>query len=267
MSWDPNRYLQYEDARLRPALDLLARVPADAPARVVDLGCGAGNVAQYLARRWPAARIEGVDGDEAMLAKARAATRGDARYAWTQSDLAAWRPGGPVDVLYSNAALHWLDDHARLFPALFAHVAPGGALAVQMPDNFRAPSHQALFDVASLERWRDRLARHVRRVPVAPLAQYHAWLEPLAAAVDLWATEYHQRLPGRADGEHPVVAWMRGTALVPFVESLDDAEGRAFVDALSPRIEAAYPRRRDGSVLFPFRRIFIVAVRAADSRD
>jgi trans-aconitate 2-methyltransferase len=267
MSWNPAQYLQYEDARLRPALDLLARVPLDAAAAVVDLGCGAGNVARHLARRWPAARIEGVDGDAGMLERARVATSGDGRFSWTQCDLAAWRPRDRVDVLYSNAALHWLDDHARLFPRLFAAVAPGGAMAVQMPDNFRAPSHEALFDTASLPRWRERLAPQVRRAPVAAIAHYHAWLEPLAESMDLWATEYLQRLPMREDGEHPVVAWMRGTALVPFLEALVEEERHAFVGEFAARIEGAYPRRRDGSVLFPFRRIFIVAMRGDAAGD
>jgi trans-aconitate 2-methyltransferase len=261
VSWNPGQYLQYEDARLRPALDLLARIRVETPTAVVDLGCGAGNVAQHLARRWPAARIEGVDGDAAMLERARAATAGDGRFTWTQCDLAAWRPRSGADVLYSNAALHWLDDHARLFPALFATVAPGGVMAVQMPDNFRAPSHQALFDIASLAPWRERLAAHVRRAPVASIAAYHEWLAPRAASLDLWGTEYLQWLPKRADGEHPVVAWTRGTALLPFLGALDDAGREAFVGAFAARVEKAYPRRSDGSVLFPFRRIFIVAVR------
>ena len=265
MTWNPAQYLQYEDARLRPAFELLARIRCAAPATVVDLGCGAGNVAQYLAARWPGASIEGVDGDAAMLERAGAATAGDGRYAWTRCDLAAWQRREAVDVLYSNAALHWLDGHAQLFPRLFACVAPGGELAVQMPDNFRAPSHQALFDVASLERWRERLSAHVRRDPVAGIARYHAWLEPLAAALDLWATEYLQLLPRRPDGEHPVVAWMRGTALLPFLGALEEAERKAFAGEFAARIEAAYPRRADGSVPFPFRRIFIVAVRGEAS--
>jgi trans-aconitate 2-methyltransferase len=266
LSWNPGQYLQYEDARLRPALDLLARVGVEAPATVVDLGCGAGNVAQYLARRWPTARIEGVDGDAAMLERARATTSGSGRFAWTRCDLAVWQPDAPVDVLYSNAALHWLDDHARLFPALFATVAPGGAMAVQMPDNFSAASHQALFDTAALPPWRERLAAHVRRAPVAAATDYHAWLAPLASSLDLWTTEYLQLLPQRGDGDHPVVAWMRGTALLPFLAALGEAEQQRFVAAFAARVESAYPRRADGGVLFPFRRIFIVALRGDAAR-
>ena len=261
MSWDPGRYLHYEDARLRPALDLLARVPVETPAEVVDLGCGAGNVSRHLAARWPQARIEGVDADVAMLAQARASAAGDPRFAWTLCDLAAWRPRAAVDVVYSNAALHWLDDHACLFAELFAAVAPGGALAVQMPDNFAAASHRLPFDAAASPRWRDRLARHVRRTPVAALADYRGWLAPPASALDLWATEYLQGLPARADGEHPVVAWMQGTALLPFLGALAGADRGAFVADYAALVEEAYPRRADGSVLFAFRRVFVVATR------
>jgi len=134
-------------------------------------------------------------------------------------------------------------------------------MAVQMPDNFHAPSHQALFDVASREPWRERLVPHVRRAPVASLDRYHGWLESRAASLDLWATEYLHWLPKRQDGEHPIVAWMRGTALLPFLSAVEGEDRRAFAAEFSARIESAYPRRADGGVLFPFRRIFIVATR------
>jgi trans-aconitate 2-methyltransferase len=261
MSWDPTRYLQYEDARLRPALDLIARIPLDAPRSIVDLGCGAGNVAQWLARRWPQAEIEGVDGDAAMLARARDATAGDARFRWTLAELSDWRTDTPRDIVYSNAALHWLDDHAALFPRLLDAVAAGGALAVQMPANFGAPSHRELFDLASAPPWRGRLAARIRPAPVASPAAYHDLVAGNARHVDIWATEYLQRLAPRDDGEHPVVAWMRGSALIPFTSALDAGQREAFVAGYATRIEAAYPRRADGSVLFPFRRLFIVATR------
>ena len=116
MTWNPSQYLQYEDARLRPALDLIARIPLEHPSSIVDLGCGAGNVAQWLARRWPDARIDGVDGDAAMLDRARDSTAGASNFRWIQADLAQWRPDVPADLVYSNAALHWLDRHDTLFP-------------------------------------------------------------------------------------------------------------------------------------------------------
>lgn len=262
MTWNPAQYLQYEDARLRPALELIARIPLAAPARIVDLGCGAGNVALHLARRWPLARITGVDGDEAMLAKAREATAGDARFRFEHADLAAWHAAQPFDLVFSNAALHWLDGHESLFARLARSVAAGGTLAVQMPGNFGARSHLSLHETAQAPRWRERLGPLVRAQPVAQAATYFDWLAPHFARVDVWTTEYLQHLPRRADGEHPVLAWMRGSALLPFLDALLDGDEReAFVHALASRLALAYPIRADGSVLFAFRRLFIVASR------
>ena len=259
MSWNPSHYLQYEDARLRPALELMARVPLDAPATIADLGCGAGNVTQALARRWPQARILGVDGDEAMLAKAREAMAADSRVAFERDDLARWRPNTAFDLLYSNAALHWIDDHANLFPRLARCIAPDGVLAVQMPDNFRAPSHVLLHETAASDDWRGDLARVIRPEPVAAPAAYYDWLAPHVATVDIWTTEYLQRLPQRDDGRHPVLAWMQGTTLIPFLEALAVHRHGAFLRDFASRLADAYPVRDDGGVLFPFRRMFIVA--------
>src|SRR5205823_3642784 len=111
--WDPAQYLKFGDHRLRPAIDLLNRIDLDAPGAVYDLGCGAGNVTRQLVARWPDAHVVGVDSSEAMLAKARATLP---NVDWRPADLSTWRPAEPPDLIYSNAALHWLGDHAQLFP-------------------------------------------------------------------------------------------------------------------------------------------------------
>jgi trans-aconitate 2-methyltransferase len=265
MSWDPAQYLKYASERLRPALDLAARVGVARPRSIVDLGCGAGNVTRILAERWPDAAITGVDNSAAMLLQARDAMPNETRLSWVEDDLARWAASAPesgVDLVYSNAALHWLDGHATLFPRLMALVAPGGALAVQMPSNFAAPSHVLLNEIARGPKWRARLGALVRPVPVAPAAQYFSWLEPLAQSVDAWTTEYLHVLPKADGGLHPVIAWMKGTALTPFLAALDPESQRAFVAECSERIAPAYPALRDGRVPYPFRRVFMVATRA-----
>jgi trans-aconitate 2-methyltransferase len=262
MIWDPGQYLKYSGERMRPALDLLARIPLSAARAVVDLGCGSGNTAQMLGARWPDAMITGVDSSLPMLARARTGTAGQQRFRWQESDIARWQPDAPVDLLFSNAALHWLDDHAQLFPRLFAQVVAGGVLAVQMPDNFAAPSHVALHDTVTSARWRARLASRVRPTPVASAVEYFGWLAPGAESIDLWTTEYLHVLPAGDGIEHPVVAWTRGSALTPFLALLDAEATQAFLDDYGARIAAAYPRLSDGRVLFPFRRRFVVAVRA-----
>jgi trans-aconitate 2-methyltransferase len=252
--WDPAQYLAFAGPRLRPALDLVARVPLAAPAVVYDLGCGAGNVTRLLTARWPAAAVTGVDGSASMLAAARAAAPGGT---WVEADLAAWRAPRPADLLFSNAALHWLTDHSRLFPRLVADLAPGGVLAVQMPRNHGAPSHTEMVAAAQAGPWRERLRAALRPRPVSGPAVYYDLLQPHVSQLDIWETEYLHVL----DGDNPVVEWTRGSALKPLLDALEEPERSGFVAEYAARIGRAYPRRPDGRTLLPFRRLFIVAVR------
>jgi trans-aconitate 2-methyltransferase len=266
MTWNPAQYLRFAGERLRPALDLLARIPLDNPRTIVDLGCGAGNVTALLGERWPDARIIGVDSSPDMLREARAATRNDPRFSFVAADLGQWQPDAPVDLVYSNAALHWLPDHAALFARVATMVAPEGVLAVQMPDNFRAPSHTNIASIARGERWKAKLGRVVREPPVATAADYFAWLTPLMTTVDIWLTEYLQILRPGKDGEHPVAAWTKGTWLVPILEALDEGERGEFLRDYARRLALDYPAMADGRTLFPFRRLFIVATRQRRNR-
>jgi trans-aconitate 2-methyltransferase len=251
-TWDPAQYLKWSDHRLRPAVDLLQRVAAERPAQVVDLGCGTGNVTALLRARWPAARLSGVDSSPSMLARARAS---DPSVDWREADVATWAPPSPVDVLFSNATLHWIDDHAALFPRLVTLVAGGGTLAVQMPRNFGEPSHTSIYEVVRETRSRERLEKLIRREPTRPPDYYWDLLRPHVSALDVWETVYTQALTG----EHPVADFVKGSWLKPFLDALDADERPAFEDAYRARVARAYPPRADGTTLFPFRRLFIVA--------
>jgi trans-aconitate 2-methyltransferase len=256
MPWDPAQYLKFAGHRLRPAVDLLTRIDVAEPAEVYDLGAGAGNATRLLQERWPSARVTGVDESREMLAKAAAAAP---EIAWEHADLATWRPPRPADVIYSNAALHWLGDHERLFPALFSGLAPGGVLAVQMPRNFRGPSHTAIAEAARSGPWRATLEPLIRPAPVAEPARYFDLLAPRAAALDIWETEYLHVL----EGDQPVKEWTKGTWLRPLLDALDEPERGRFEARYAELVARAYPRRPDGRTLFPFRRLFIIATARA----
>jgi len=252
MAWDPAQYLKFAGPRLRPALDLLQAIQAEAPGTVYDLGAGAGNVTRLIQDRWPAAHITGVDSSAEMLAKAAAE---NPTIAWREADLATWRAERPADVIYSNAALQWLGDHEHLFPRIFAQLAPGGVLAVQMPRNFSAPSHLLIFETALDGPWRPRLEPLLNRSPVAPPDFFYDLLAPLAARLDIWESEYLQVL----DGANPVKEYTKGSWLSPLLAALDEPLRGRFEAAYGERVLAAYPPRRDGRTLFPFRRLFLVA--------
>ncbi len=252
MPWDPAQYLKFADHRLRPAVDLLARIDSEQPGRVYDLGAGAGNVTRLLRERWPEAAVTGVENSAPMLERARAA---HPEIQWEEADLGRWRPGEPAGVIYSNAALHWLAGHDRLFPALLAMLAPGGVLAVQMPRNFAAPSHTAITEAARSGPWRERLEPLLRPAPVAEPARYFEILAPHAADLDLWETEYLHVL----EGPSPVKEWLKGSALMPLLSALEEPERARFEARYAELVDAAYPPGPDGRTLFPFRRLFLVA--------
>ena len=255
MQWNPRQYLAFASHRLRPALELLARVPHESPRRVVDLGCGAGNVTGYLRRQWPAADVTGVDNSPEMLAQAAQEAVPGPPVHWQAADLATWSAAQPCDVIFSNAALHWIPGHAHQFPRLAGQLAPGGVLAVQMPRNFTAPSHVLMTTAALAGPWRDRLKGHLRALPVAEPQEYYDLLAPLCASVDVWETEYQQVLTG----ENPVAEFTKGSWLKSLLDALQEPERGLFEAEYRRLVLAAYPKRHAGKTLFPFKRLYIVA--------
>jgi trans-aconitate 2-methyltransferase len=253
--WDPAQYLQFTGERMRPALDLLAQVPIASPAHVVDLGCGAGNVTAVLRQRYPDAEVVGVDGSATMLDKARA-TLPDCRF--EQADFFAWQPPEPVDLIYSNAALHWVDDHAMLFPRLLGLLAPGGVLAVQMPDMFDTPLRQIPYELSTQSPWREHLADVTSAPGILTAPEYWDLLRARCASLDIWRTTYLHAL----SGEDAVLNWASGSSLRPFLDRLPGDRRQAFGRAYSERAKAHYPPRADGTTLLPFHRLFLVARRA-----
>ena len=247
--WNPDSYSQFRALRLRPAMDLLMQVPGLSAGAVVDLGCGDGAAAGALKQRFRHHDLVGLDSSPAMLAKARGYDR------LVQADVAAWQPDQPPALIFSNAALHWLPDHASLMPRLAAMLAPGGVLAVQMPRQYFAPSHRFLRDIAAAL-FPDRFDGGVFEAPVVPAVGYWEILQPLGE-VQAWETDYVQHL-GPVAHMHPVRAFTRSTAMRPFVERLTEAEAETFVSSYDKALASAYPVLPDGSALMPFRRVFFV---------
>lgn len=253
-SWDPAQYLRFSDERLRPALDLLAQVPLTVAGQVVDLGCGAGNVTAILRQRFPAASIHGIDGSTAMLDKARAAAP-DCQF--SQGDFATWQPDTPPDLIYSNAALHWVGGHETLFPRLVSLLAPDGVLAVQMPAMHDAPLRALQNQVAAEGPWADRLRDAGFARSLLPTGSYYDVIRPHVGSLDMWETTYLHVL----HGEDAVTEWAAGSSLRPFLDLLDDGLRAEFRAAYSAALRPHYPRRADGTTLLPFRRLFIIARR------
>ena len=258
-TWDPHQYLRFTDHRLRPALELLDRIPLAAPATIYDLGCGPGNVTQLIAQRWPEAAVYGVDNSPAMLAQA---TKLPGSVQWVEADIRTWTPAHAPDLLFSNATLQWLDGHQELFPRLLSLLPAGGCLAVQMPLSFVQPSHQAIRETLAhggpngAALGSDAVRREANRNWVSPTAIYYELLSGRATSLDIWETEYLQVL----QGEDPVLEWVTGTTLRPILEGLSAVEQEHFREGLRRRLREAYPLQSNGVTLYPFRRLFMVAI-------
>jgi trans-aconitate 2-methyltransferase len=256
--WDPGQYLRFVEERTRPCRELVARIGIAAPRRIIDLGCGPGNSTDVLAERWPDAELTGFDSSMEMVAAARN-TQPSRR--WLVGDIAEWSSGSepPYDIVFSNAALQWVPNHAEVFPRLLGKVSPGGVLAIQVPCNFDSPAQRIARELAASSTWRAHFpAEGVRQWQIHDAAFYYDLLAQQSSRIDLWETVYLQVMPD----VNAIVEWYKGTGLRPFLESLLREETRVqFLHEYHDALRRAYPVRADGQVLFAFRRLFLIASR------
>ena len=259
-TWDPALYQKFDDHRSRPGFELLDRIRLANPSLIYDLGCGTGDLTQRLAERWPDARVIGVDNSAEMLLKASAQP---GRVEWVEADIRSWEPETPPDLIFANASLQWVADHDVLFPKLMSFLNRGGTLAVQMPLSWHMPSHRLMRETLANggeggapigpESVRLTLGRNW----VKNAATFYDLLADGAESIDIWETEYLQPLTG----DDPVLEWVTATGLRPVLHGLDDQSRVQFLTEYRQRLRVAYPQRKDGTTLFPFRRLFIVATK------
>jgi trans-aconitate 2-methyltransferase len=268
--WDATQYLRFGGERTRPFIDLLARVGAELPEYVVDMGCGPGNLTVLLAERWPSAAVCGVDSSPQMIEAARKLVSADALRSTGSGltshapglsvmldDVRHWEPQSLPDVIISNAVLQWVPGHRELLVRWADWLADDGWLAFQVPGNFDQPSHVILRELAASARWRPLLRDVELNRQSADPADYAELLATAGCEVDAWETTYVHIL----EGDDPVLEWYKGTGLRPVLAVLDADQAADFLADYGERIRAAYPPSSFGTV-FPFRRVFTVAHRA-----
>ena len=253
--WSAQQYLKFEDERTRPPRDLLAQIPLSEARKIVDIGCGPGNSTELLVRRWPNATVIGIDTSADMLRQARERLP---QQTFIEANVAHWVPPEGTDLLFANAIFQWVPGHLKQLQRLLGRLPAGGVLAVQIPDSLEEPAHLLMREVASEGPWARQLSEKARlRDEVPPPNGYYDALSPLCTHLDIWHTIYNHPL---ADAD-AVVEWVKGTGLRPFIDDLDDPTRARFMASYRRGIDAAYPARADGKRLFPFPRLFLIAVR------
>jgi trans-aconitate 2-methyltransferase len=250
-SWDPAQYERFSDERSAPFFDLLALVEPCPGGSVVDLGCGTGELTRVLHERTGASTTLGIDSSEAMLAQSE--EHAGAGLSFELGDIAGWSAAEPVDVIFSNAALHWVDGHAELFARLTEGLRPGGQLAVQMPANHDHASHLVAERVAAGDPFREALGGYVR-----PPEQYAVLLDQLGYVAPHVRMEVYLHLlpePGA------VVEWVKGTLLTDYKRRL---EQDVFEDFVARYGELLLPELGDERPFpFTFKRILLRAAKRA----
>jgi trans-aconitate 2-methyltransferase len=253
--WDAEQYLKFGDERTQPVRDLVSRIQLAMPLRIIDLGCGPGNSTEELRKRWPAAIVTGLDSSAEMVERARQAFP---EGSWLSGDAATWVASEPYDLVFSNAMLHWVKNHEAVCPRLLEQVAEGGALAFQVPAHYDSPLHREILEVSRDAEWTERMTGPRAALTNHPPEFYYDLLEGRSSRLDIWETTYYHVLAG----PDSVLEWFRGSGLRPFLEALNGAgERERFESLLAARYEKTYPRRADGKILFPFRRLFLIAYR------
>ncbi len=256
--WNPNLYLKFSDHRLRPGLELLNRISSISPKTIYDLGCGAGELTRIISEQWPMASVYGIDNSKEMLEQA---AKTPSNVQWQEMNISHWVPDKKPDLIYSNATLHWVDNHYKLFTQLIEFLNTGGTLAIQMPLSWDLPSHRLMRETLAnggqnattlgTQELRDAVANKW----VEDAEVYYDLLRNYTENIDIWQTEYLHILKG----QDPVLDWVKATGLRPILNGLEDKEREIFLAEYSRRLRDVYPTRPDGCTLYPFRRLFIVA--------
>lgn len=255
VDWNAGQYLKFEDERTRPSADLLRRVPLPEPGSCIDIGCGPGNSTELVVRRYPAARVSGIDTSPDMLARARERLPA---VQFEQADILTWRPNERYDLIFANAVLQWLPDHPTLLTRLVSVLNEGGCLAVQMPNNLNEPFHRLMEKVASEGPWAPKLvAASAAREEIGSFESYYACLQQAGCSVDIWQTTYVHPLAG----PDAIAEWFKSTGLKPYLDPLSSDEQQEYLRRYTTEIARCYPTQGDGRVLLRFPRLFFVAQR------
>jgi trans-aconitate 2-methyltransferase len=250
-NWDPKQYLQFIQQRTQPCIDLVSRIDTTNVLRAVDLGCGPGNSTEVLAKKFPAAKIVGIDNSPDMLAQA---AKDYPQFTFKPGDAQTWTSDQPADVILANAVFQWIPNHEQVFPHLLKQLRPGGALAIQMPRNFDSPTHLALREISSRPQWNEKIPQREFHYVHSP-DFYFDLLAPICARIDIWETRYVHVMPDH----DAIIEWYKGTGMRPYLDPLTPDERKNFIAELREKLLAAYPLQKNDQVLFPFRRIFFIA--------
>lgn len=251
--WNPNLYLKFHNERTQPAVDLANHILIENPKKILDVGCGPGNSTRVLKQRFPLAYILGVDNSPNMIETAcRDFQDMDFKLCDVSRDLT--NLDGDFDIVFSNACIQWIPNHATLIRSLMELLRPGGVLAVQIPMNYEEPIHQIISRVTTSNRWMEHFPEPRIFFNLIP-GEYFDLLSEVSADFSLWMTTYYHQM----DSHQDILNWYRSTGLKPYLEQLPPAEIPVFEQEIYSEIIKGYPPQQNGQIIFRFPRFFFLA--------
>jgi trans-aconitate 2-methyltransferase len=251
--WNPDLYLKFDKERTQPTVDLVSRIDFDNPGKIIDIGCGPGNSTQILVQRWPDSVITGVDNSPAMIEKAR---NDYPELDWRILDAGKDAIEEKYDLIFSNATIQWIPNHADLLKRFYKLLSDKGQIAIQLPLFFDMPIGKAIERIAEDNRWSSK-ARVVRELfTIYNYSFYYDNLSELYHSIDIWVSDYVHIL----DSPLSILEMIRGAGLRPYLDRLEtDNDKNDFEETVLKEIVKDYPLQKDGKVLFPFKRLFFIA--------
>ncbi len=250
--WNPDQYLQFKTERTQPSIDLVARIHFADPKTIIDFGCGPGNSTQVLVKRWPKARIIGLDNSSAMIAKAK---EDYPEQEWILADAATYESEVKFDIVFSNATIQWIPDHTALLNKFHGLLVEGGIVAVQLPLFWDMPLGKIIDRVSKDPRWQSYTEQVPSLFTIHDYSFYYDQLSVLFQKVDLWETCYMDIL----DSHRSLVEMIRSTGMKPYLEQLDSHNAKVeFEQEVLKEIVKVYPSQQNGKVILPFKRLFFI---------
>ena len=251
--WNPDLYLKFNRERIQPSIDLVSRIKFDSPSRIIDIGCGPGNSTQILVQRWPDSKIIGIDSSPAMIEKAN---KDYPDQNWKILDAEKDEFQGTYDIIFSNATIQWIPDHAGLLKKFFHFLNKKGLIAIQIPQFYDMPLGKSIDKIAKDNRWNSATRGVTDSYTIHNYSYYFDQLSLLSNEIDMWETDYMHIM----DSHDSILEMIRSTGLKPYLDKLEARKDKKDFEAqILMEITNDYPLQKNGKVIFPFKRLFFIA--------
>lgn len=250
--WNAEIYNRYGKERIQPSIDLVGRIREMKFQRILDVGCGTGMSTSPLVLAWENAEIIGIDLSKEMLEKAREILP---TVTFIQRDCS--KPlfdVGTFDLIFSNAFIQWLPNQEEFIENAFSMLNENGIFAAQIPLFEEMPANQCIIKAEEIFAGKFKDIEKDKYV-LHSASEYYDMAAKSTDKIEMWITDYCHEM----DNHGKILEFLRGAALRPYIDRLNEEEQKLFMDEVLKNLKIEYHYQANGKILFPFKRLFLVA--------